>query len=132
MSVQLPMLNWDAPDLKIAVQEWKTLLNSYIEIQSVANEKRWHYILLSSGSRGHELGSSWTLTDDEKKNPVTVFKKYEDHLIGTVNKWVSRLEFSSLIQKDSETVDDFICRLQAKASLCEFSANTRTETSLSS
>ena len=41
--------------------------------------------------------------------------------MGTLNKWALRLELDSLVQKEGETVEDFICRLKAKANMCSFS-----------
>ena len=119
-SVQLPVLNWDALDLGQAFKEWKAMLTSYFVICGVADDKQWHYILMSSGSKGHNLFNSWAMQDAQKADPAKVFKKFEHHLIGTPNKWVMRLELSSLMQKQGELIDDFICRLQSKASLCSF------------
>lgn len=107
-SVALPKFSWDSLDQAAAFKEWKSLLSSYFVIGDVADAKQWHYILLSTGQKGHELMSSWGMTDDQKKDPNAVFKKFEDHLVGTPNKWVTRLEFAELSQKDDESIDDFI------------------------
>ena len=120
LGVALPQLNWDHKDQTYAFREWKDFLNSYFVINDVDDEKKWHYILLSAGTRGHELWNSWVLSDDDKKDPAIVFEKFEKHLVGTLNKWVMRLELASLIQKEGEAVDDFICRLKAKANMCKF------------
>ena len=123
-SVPLPSLNWDAVDQMNAYEEWYDFMNSYFVIKEVSDDKRYHYILLSAGHKGHELWKSWNLSEDERKNPRVVFDKFKDHMIGTVNKWVMRLELSNIIQKETEPVDDFICRIKAKANLCKFSNNT--------
>ena len=44
-------------------------------------------------------------------------------MVGTLNKWVMRLELSALEQKQGESVDNFVCRLKAKAGQCKFSDN---------
>lgn len=118
--VPLPLLNWDATNPNDAFVEWKDFLTSYFVINDVAEDKKWHYILLSAGQRGHELWKTWSLTDAQRANPEVVFKKFEDHLVGTVNKWVMRLELSNMQQADGESIDDFVCRLRAKASQCKF------------
>ena len=123
-SVPLPSLNWDTADQMNAYEEWYDFMNSYFVIKEVSDDKKYHYIILSAGHKGHELWKSWNLTEDEKKNPGVVFNKFKDHMIGTVNKWVMRLELSNIIQKESEPVDDFICRIKAKANLCKFPSNT--------
>ena len=75
---------------------------------------KWHYILLSAGPKGREMFEAWQLTETQKSESETIFKKFEDHLIGTPNKWVSRLELAALKQKDNESIEDFVCRLKAK------------------
>ena len=123
-AVPLPTLNWDAADPSDAYIEWKDFMTSYFVISDIAEEKKWHYILLSAGQRGHELWKTWSLSDDDKKKPDTVFQKFEEHLVGTVNKWVMRLELSNMQQNEGESVDDFLCRLRAKANLCKFTDET--------
>ena len=119
-AIPLPTLDWDNPDQVSSFKEWNDFLESYFQINEVPDDKKWHYILLSAGHRGHELSNSWSLTELQKKDPKIVFKKFEEHMIGTINKWVMRLELSSLMQKDDEAIDDFGCRLKAKATACQF------------
>ena len=67
-------------------------MNSYFVIENVQDKNKWHYLLLSSGDKGHDLWRIWGLTDAQKEDhPVGVFKKFEDHMVGTLNKWVMRL-----------------------------------------
>ena len=101
--IPLPNLNWDCKDQTLAFNEWKDFLDSYFVIQNVEEKKKWHYVLLSSGSRGRELWHNWSLSQAEKEDSEVVFKKFKEYMIGTPNKWVMRLEMSSLVQKDSES-----------------------------
>ena len=118
--VPLPMLDWDNREQAYAYSEWHSFLRSYFIINNIKEENKWHYILISSGTRGHKLMDSWNISDADKKVSANVFKKFEEHLVGTLNKWVMRLELAALYQKEGESVDDFICRLKAKASSCKF------------
>ena len=127
-SVPLPMLNWETADKNDAYVEWHDLMNSYFAINDVDDDNKYHYILLSVGHKGHELWKTWMMTDAEKKNPTVVFNKFKEHMIGTVNKWVMRLELSKMAQQEDELAEDFICRLKTKASMCKFpDNNTRDE-----
>ena len=63
LGVPLPELNWDLRDQTYAFSEWKSFLSSYFVINDVENEKKWHYILLSAGTKGHELWNSSVLSD---------------------------------------------------------------------
>jgi len=80
--IPLPYLRWDSNDQKQAFRGWKTLLLSYFTIANpqIDDDKRWPYILLTSGSRGHPLWESWALTDAQKADSATVFNKFDMHL----------------------------------------------------
>ena len=123
-SVPIPKLNWENPDQIDAFCQWKDFMNSYFVIEKVQDKDKWHYLLLSSDEKGHELWRVWGLNDAQKEDPAVVFKKFEDHMVGTLNKWVMRLELSALEQKQGESIDNFVCRLKAKAGQCKFSDNT--------
>ena len=122
-SVPLPTLNWDAADQMDAFEEWKDFMSSYFVINNVSDDKQYHYIILSAGHKGHELWKTWMLSEADRKKPDVVFNKFKDHMIGTVNKWVKRLELSNVSQKEGESVDDFVCRIKAKANLCKYDDN---------
>jgi len=125
--VALPNLQRDYVDQSVAFDEWKDFLQSYFVISGVDTDKQWHYMLLSSGPKGRELWNTWALTADQKKDPNFIFTKFEKHLIGKPNKWVARLELSSVNQSDGEAIDDFICRLKAKAAQCAFAPGQQDE-----
>ena len=127
-SVPLPILNWDAPDKCDAFDEWFDFMSSYFAINNVSDSKKYHYIILSAGHKGHELWKTWMLSEEDRKKPELVFDKFKEHMIGTVNKWVMRLELSMIMQKENEPVEDFVCRLKTKASMCKFrDTSTRDE-----
>ena len=119
-SIPLPYLNWDYKNQKVAYNEWKDFMESYFVIQGVDESKKWHYILLSAGPKGRELWEAWKLSSAEKSDSSKVFKKFKDHLVGTPNKWVARVELAALNQRDNESIDEFVCRLRAKCSECMF------------
>jgi hypothetical protein len=66
----------------------------------VEEYKKWHYLLLSAGSKGCELWESWKISESDRKVSANVFNKFKEHLISTPNKWVSRLNFASLHQNE--------------------------------
>ena len=122
------MLNLDAPDKNDAYEEWFDFMTNYFAINNVEDERKHHYIILSAGHRGYELWKTWNLSADDRKKPDVVFNKFKEHMIGTVNNWVMRLELPMIMQKDGKLVDDFICRLNTKANMCNFpDENTRYE-----
>ena len=73
--VFLPMLNWDNRDQAYAYNEGYSFLNSYFVINNVKEEEKWHYIVLSSGTKGHEVMNSWGLDEATKKVSANVFSR---------------------------------------------------------
>ncbi len=126
-TIEMPKLCWDNADQVRAYHEWKDFLESYLFINKIEKKHQWHYIKLSAGTQVKDLWDSWQLTEEQKENPDDVFQKFSDHLVGTQNKWVMRLELSALAQSESESVEDFVCRLQAKAKSCAFTPEQRDE-----
>lgn len=127
VNVEMPKLDWSTLDQVRAYNEWKDFLESYLFINKVVKEEQWHYIKLSAGSKGKDLWDSWQLTDAQKKDPNVIFGKFASHLVGTVNKWVMRLELAEINQGEAEPVEDYVCRLKAKADKCSFPASTKSE-----
>ena len=54
-SVKMPMLDWSHADQVRAYNEWKDFLESFLFINKVTQEDRWHYIKFSAGSKGKDL-----------------------------------------------------------------------------
>lgn len=50
--VPMPDLGWDCANEVEAYEEWKAIIDSNFVIQKLSGETKWHYIILSSGSRG--------------------------------------------------------------------------------
>ena len=54
-NVEMPKLDWSQVDQVRAYNEWKDFLESYLFINKVEKEDKWHYIKLSAGSQGKDL-----------------------------------------------------------------------------
>ena len=116
----LPTLSWGNHNQSQAFELWKDSLESYFVINQVAEEDQFHYMLLSSGEKGHTIIKSWNLSKEEKEDPEFIFKKFETHMIGKPNKWVKRLELTEIQQRQDEPFQDFLCRVTNVASDCAF------------
>ena len=102
-------------------------LSRELFINKVEKEHQWHYLKLSEGSQEKQLWDSWQLTDAQKRDPDVMFEKFKSHLVGTQNKWVIRLELAAMSQGEAESVEDFVCKLKAKANSCSFSVSPKEE-----
>lgn len=117
----MPNLNWDNANKQQAFHEWKEFMESFFVINRVTDDKKYHYILISAGTRGRDLFQTAKLTEEDKKNPSKLWKIFEDFLVEKPNKWVQRIELQSLCQESDETIESFILRLRNKTSKCSFS-----------
>ena len=125
VNLSVPVLNWDNPDQAKAFKMWKQAMTSYLIIKDIAVIKQYHVIYLSATSGNeqfHELWENWNLSEADLKDPSKVFRKFERHLVGEVNKWVSRHDFLEMKQGETETVSEYVSRLRAQATKCKFQA----------
>jgi len=56
----------------------------------VKREKQVEHILLYAGDEGLKAFNSWTLTDEERKDPKVIFDKFETHIEPSSNFRVER------------------------------------------
>ncbi|GFO10138.1 hypothetical protein PoB_003664300 [Plakobranchus ocellatus] len=118
--IPLPYLDWDNPNKQKAFHEWQDFMTSYLTIHKIENENHWNYILISSGPKGRDLLLASNISSEEKTNPENVWTIFKNHLIEKPNKWVQRIELQSYIQKEPETIEEFVLRLKTKAEKCAF------------
>jgi hypothetical protein len=97
------------------------MMDSYIVINKIPEEEKWHHVVASAGVRGVKLMAAWNMSDQEKQVD-NVLNKFQQHMRGTANKWCARLELSSLTQGASESVSEFVVRIRNKSTHCGYSA----------
>ncbi|GFR67010.1 hypothetical protein ElyMa_000242800 [Elysia marginata] len=119
--IPLPYLDWDNPNKQKAFDEWKDFVSSYLTINKIAKTEMWNYILLSTGPKGRDLLLASGISEEGKKYPENVWTVFKNHLIEKPNTWVQRIELQSYIQKENETIEEFVLRLKTKADKCNFS-----------
>lgn len=121
-NIALPVLDWSNENKHEAFSEWVDFMSSYFIINKVEEKLKYNYILLSTGPKGRELLKNAQLTSEQKEVSTNIFTVFETHMIQKPNKWVERLEFSSMRQNE-DTVDDYLVRLKTKADRCDFGNN---------
>lgn len=62
------------------------------------------------------------MTAVQEETSANVFRSSAVHQTENPNKWVERLEFSSINQRE-ESVDEYLDRLESKAERCDFGTN---------
>ena len=95
---------------------------SYFTINNVKERLKYNYILLITGQKSRELTKNALLTTEQKESLENVFKIFGANMVQKPNKWVERLEFTSIKQNDDE-IDEYLVRLQTKTERCDFNVN---------
>lgn len=106
--------------LSVRWKKWKRAFNLYVVSRGINEDKQKVALLLHTG--GIELQEVYyTLVDEEaEKTFDQCLKILDDYLKPQSNVLFERHLFRQMEQLQSESVDQFICRLRQKASLCEF------------
>ena len=110
----MPYLDWNKPDKQEAFDEWKECMESFFIINNVEDNNKYHYILLSTGTKGRDLIQSAKLSPRDKHDPAKVWRVFENFMVEKPNKWVERIELQSLTQTVDESLEAFILRLRNK------------------
>ena len=118
--VPMPYLDWNKDNKQEAYDEWKEFMESFFIINNVPNDNKYHYILLSTGTKGRDIVQSSKISTTDKLNPTKVWKVFENFLVEKPNKWVERIELQSQSQTTEEGIEAFILRLRNKTAKCSF------------
>jgi hypothetical protein len=124
----LPSFSWTGTDLADSFQLFQQRMDIFFKLKGVKDEHKVSYILLATGDEGMRRFNSWNLTNDERKQPNTVFNAFLEQLEPADSFRVCRLTLSQYKQQPGESIDVFInrCRLLArKCKLSEADLNDR-------
>ena len=77
------------------------------------------YVLLWIGDKGHMIHASWDLTDDENRDPSTIFKRFRDFVQPKSNPVFARYKFYHETQ-GNDSIEEFVTRLTISARDCDF------------
>ncbi|RUS77175.1 hypothetical protein EGW08_015062 [Elysia chlorotica] len=79
MASQIPRLSldWGKDNKQTAFQEWREFLDCCFVINKVRDQDKYHYILLSSGTKGKEVIQAANLTEETKKDPANLWNLFE-------------------------------------------------------
>ncbi|XP_077531148.1 uncharacterized protein LOC144143238 [Haemaphysalis longicornis] len=72
------------------------------------------------GPQAEDIFNTFKLTTDEQKNFNAVLKGFEDYFIPQRNIFYERAKFSTKVQPDGESVEDFTTALHTLADSCNY------------
>jgi hypothetical protein len=122
------IMNWDNPNKAEAMQLFKQQCEMVFRRKKIADKQdQVDEILLRAGEKGLKKFNSWGLSDDDKKDPKEVWKKFEDYGKSNQNFRVARLSIQNMKQlavvepnEEEEPVDEFMSRLRLQTRLCDY------------
>ena len=69
------------------------------------------YLLLCVGQQGRDIHNTWTLTNDQKKDPAFLLSKFEEYCEPRKNVTLERHKFFSRNQAVHEPIDAYVTDL---------------------
>ena len=122
----VPRMDWSvnnqADTFKLFIQR----IELYFKAKRIEPEDQVVHILLQ-GDEGLRRYNSWTLTDNERKNPGTIFEKFIEQLEPSENYRIRRLKLMHFRQRQYENLDCFVNRCKLLALKCELEGNKLNE-----
>ena len=123
----VPRMDWSVNNQADTFKLFKQRIELYFKAKIIEPEDQVVHILLQVGDEGLRRYNSWTLTDDERKNPGTIFEKFVEQLEPSENYIISRLKLMHFRQGQDENLDCFVNRCKLHALKCEFEGNELNE-----
>ena len=123
----VPRMDWSVNNQADTFKLFKQRIELYFKAKRIEPEDQVVHILLQVGDDGLRRYNSWTLTDDERKNPGTIFEKFIEKLEPSENYRISRLKLMHFRQRQDENLDYFVNRCKLLALKCEFEGNELNE-----
>ena len=113
-------MNWSSTNTAESFCLFKQKVELFFIIKNITGEKQVPYILRGVEDEGLRRYNSWTLTDGQRKDPVYIWKCFEEQLEPAENYRVARLKLHYYNQRSDESLDDFVTRCRRQASKCQF------------
>ena len=123
-------MDWKHVPLVESFRAFKARMNLYLEDINLTDEaKKATKIKIAVGDEGMRRILTSGLSEADQKQPTKLWNLFEQQVDTSlsVNFRVHRLEFAQLRQKPTENITEYVSRLRAKASQCDFSADELNE-----
>ena len=91
-------------------------------LEEKSKEMQVNTLIYSMGDQADDIFLSFGLSEDEAKDYNVVRKKFEEYFVVKKNVIFERAKFNSRVQRDGESVDNFITDLYCLVEYCEFGA----------
>jgi transposase InsO family protein len=89
-------------------------------LNTKGEEEQVNMLIYLMGDQADDILLSFQLSADDQKKYKAVIDKFEGHFVLRRNVIYERAKFNSRVQREGETVDDFITALYSLAEHCEY------------
>ena len=113
-------MDWSVPNPAETFKLFKQRIDLYFKAKRIESADQVVHILLQVGDEGLRRYNSWTLSEEDKKDPNKIFAAFEEQLEPLENYRISRLKLTHYRQTREECLDDFINRCKLQALKCDF------------
>ena len=115
-------MDWDAKDLPLAFKSFKEHCNLMFGglLKSKSEEEKCNYVILWAGEKGRNIYSTWTLTNEERKQLASHYEKIENYCKPQSNKIYSRYIFMRREQGTDEPFEQFVTDLKLLYKECGY------------
>ena len=120
MADQVPGMDWSSNNLAESFKLFQQRIKLYFSIKNIDTDGQVPIILLAVGEEGLRCYNSWSLTNEQQKQPDTIFTHFLEQLEPSENFRISRLKLSQFSQNQNESLDEFINRCKILAQKCDF------------
>ena len=72
------------------------------------------------GDKGRDIYSTWNLGDEDRKKLQVLYASYEKHVRPKSNQIYSRYKFFSRVQKDTDTLEEYLTDLKILVKDCGY------------
>ena len=123
-NVPLPQpLNTEG-NLALNWKKWKQVWSAYETVTGLKQREssfRVATFITCIGSSALEIHNGLPFKTDEEKDDIeVVMKLWQDHCVGKTNVIYERYKFNNRVQKEHESVEQYVTALRSLASTCEF------------
>ena len=123
----VPRMDWSVQNQADTFKLFKQRIELYFKAKRIEPEDQVVRILLQVGDEGMRRYNSWSIKEDERKDPGKIFDKVMEQLEPSENYRISRLKLMHFRQQQDENLDFFINRCKLLALKCEFDDNELNE-----
>ena len=109
-----PRMDWDAKYLPLEFKSFKEHCNFMFggPLKSKSEEEKCNHVMLWAGEKGCNIYSTWTLTNEERKQLEIHYEKFENYCKPKSNKIYSRYIFMRREQGTDEPFEQFVTDLK--------------------